>query len=92
MLDTTREELFAGEFEALVNIVFCWKLYLLNALRARLIVASQYDPSGIVDRLVPYLAGSASIVVHSPQSQVSDLFRLIGLVFNSFDPYEIACS
>ncbi|KAE9398517.1 Gcd10p-domain-containing protein [Gymnopus androsaceus JB14] len=50
LLDNTREELFAGEFEALI-------------------VASQYDPSGIVDRLVPYLAGSASIVVHSPQSQ-----------------------
>lgn len=51
------------------------ELYLLNASRTRLIVASQYDPSGIVDRLVPYLAGSASIVVHSPQSQASGLFR-----------------
>ncbi|GAV98795.1 Gcd10p-domain-containing protein [Lentinula edodes] len=50
LLENTREELFGGEFEALM-------------------VASQYEPSGIIDRLVPYLAGSASIVVHSPQSQ-----------------------
>ncbi|KAJ3929551.1 MAG: Gcd10p-domain-containing protein [Lentinula lateritia] len=50
LLENTREELFAGEFEALM-------------------VASQYEPSGIIDRLVPYLAGSASIVVHSPHSQ-----------------------
>ncbi|KAJ3812381.1 Gcd10p family-domain-containing protein [Lentinula lateritia] len=50
LLENTREELFGGEFEALL-------------------VASQYEPSGIIDRLVPYLAGSASIVVHSPHSQ-----------------------
>ncbi|KAJ3731995.1 Gcd10p family-domain-containing protein [Lentinula guzmanii] len=50
LLENTREELFGGEFEALV-------------------VASQYEPSGIIDRLVPYLAGSASIVAHSPHSQ-----------------------
>ncbi|KAJ3837341.1 Gcd10p family-domain-containing protein [Lentinula raphanica] len=49
-LETTRDLLFGGEFEALV-------------------VASQYEPSGIIDRLVPYLSGSASIVVHSPHSQ-----------------------
>ncbi|KAJ4002289.1 Gcd10p family-domain-containing protein [Lentinula boryana] len=50
LLENTREELFGGEFEALV-------------------LASQYEPSGIIDRLVPYLAGSASIVAHSPHSQ-----------------------
>ncbi|KAF5388511.1 hypothetical protein D9757_004710 [Collybiopsis confluens] len=50
ILENTREELFSGEFEALI-------------------VASQYEPSGIVDRLAPYLAGSASIVVQSPHAQ-----------------------
>ncbi|KIK70641.1 hypothetical protein GYMLUDRAFT_65858 [Collybiopsis luxurians FD-317 M1] len=35
-----------------------------------LVVASQYELSGILDRLAPYLAGSASIVVHSPHAQV----------------------
>ncbi|KAF5368394.1 hypothetical protein D9758_002197 [Tetrapyrgos nigripes] len=39
-----------------------------------LVVASQYDPDGILQQLVPYLAGSASIVVQSPYLQVvSDL-------------------
>ena len=35
-----------------------------------LLVASQYDPFSIVDKLYPYLGGSASIVVHSPHVQV----------------------
>ncbi|KAF9270671.1 Gcd10p-domain-containing protein [Marasmius fiardii PR-910] len=35
-----------------------------------LIIASQYDPSSILDRLASYVAGSASIVVHSPHLQV----------------------
>lgn len=40
----------------------------------RLLVASQYDPFSILHKLHPYLAGSASIVVHSPQVQtLSDL-------------------
>jgi len=36
-----------------------------------LIVASEYDPFSIVEKLYPYLAGSAPIVVHSPHGQVS---------------------
>ncbi|KAI0720061.1 Gcd10p-domain-containing protein [Cerioporus squamosus] len=35
-----------------------------------LLIASQYDPFSIIDKLYPYLAGSASIVVHSPHVQV----------------------
>jgi len=50
-LNSTREELFSGEFEALI-------------------VASEYEPFSIVEKLSPYLAGSASIVVHSPHLQV----------------------
>ncbi|KAJ7459153.1 Gcd10p family-domain-containing protein [Mycena galericulata] len=51
LLNGTREELFAGEFDALI-------------------VASDYEPFSILERLVPYLAGSASIVVQSPYVQV----------------------
>ncbi|PPQ67924.1 hypothetical protein CVT25_000336 [Psilocybe cyanescens] len=35
-----------------------------------LVISTEYDPFSIVERLSPYLAGSASIVVHSPYSQV----------------------
>lgn len=63
-----REELFAGEFDG-----YCWIFLFYSSwcLRVfRLIIASQYDPWSILERLSPYLAGSASIVVHSPQVQV----------------------
>ncbi|EJD03817.1 Gcd10p-domain-containing protein [Fomitiporia mediterranea MF3/22] len=35
-----------------------------------LLIASEYEPFSIVEKLCPYLAGSASIVVHSPHIQV----------------------
>ncbi|KAF8167364.1 Gcd10p family-domain-containing protein [Crassisporium funariophilum] len=35
-----------------------------------LAICSEYDPYSIIERLSPYLAGSASIVVHSPYSQI----------------------
>ncbi|KAI0059451.1 Gcd10p-domain-containing protein [Artomyces pyxidatus] len=39
-----------------------------------LIVATEYEPYSVIEKLTPYLAGSASIVVHSPHLQiVSDL-------------------
>ncbi|KAH9932031.1 Gcd10p-domain-containing protein [Epithele typhae] len=50
-LVSTREELFAGEFEALI-------------------ISSQYDPYSIIEKLYPYLGGSASIVVQSPHVQI----------------------
>ncbi|KAI1793101.1 Gcd10p-domain-containing protein [Ganoderma leucocontextum] len=34
------------------------------------LVATQYDPHSILEKLFPYLGGSASIVVHSPHVQV----------------------
>ncbi|KAF8640591.1 hypothetical protein AX17_000253 [Amanita inopinata Kibby_2008] len=51
VLDTTRSELFDGEFDALI-------------------VASEYDPYSVLEALYPFLAGSASIVVHSPHVQI----------------------
>ena len=44
----------------------------------RLVVASEYEPYSIVERLMPYLGGSASLVVHSPHLQV-DIFRTLDL-------------
>ncbi|KAF5312145.1 hypothetical protein D9619_002600 [Psilocybe cf. subviscida] len=35
-----------------------------------LLIASEYDPYSIIERLSPYLGGSASVVVHSPFSQI----------------------
>ncbi|KIM47530.1 hypothetical protein M413DRAFT_439198 [Hebeloma cylindrosporum] len=35
-----------------------------------LLISSEYDPLSIIERLSPYLAGSASVVVHSPFSQI----------------------
>lgn len=46
---------------------------LLTLSRLRLIIASEYDPFSILQSLSPYLAGSASIVVHSPYVQVFSL-------------------
>jgi len=50
-LQAAREELFSGEWDALI-------------------VASQYEPFSVVEKLVPYLGGSAHIVVQSPYLQV----------------------
>ncbi|KAG5638385.1 hypothetical protein H0H81_000281 [Sphagnurus paluster] len=59
LLANTREELFNGEFDS---------------LPPSLIVASEYDPWSILQKLVPYVGGSGSIVVHSPHIQIlSDL-------------------
>ncbi|KAJ6520121.1 Gcd10p-domain-containing protein [Mycena sanguinolenta] len=55
LLNSTREELFAGEFDALI-------------------VASENEPYSILEALVPFVAGSGSIVVQSPYGQIlSDL-------------------
>lgn len=52
----------------------CYLLSVLNSYFYRLVIASQYDPWSILERLYPYLGGSASIVLHSPQVQIlSDL-------------------
>ncbi|GLB35838.1 putative eukaryotic translation initiation factor 3 62 kDa subunit [Lyophyllum shimeji] len=35
-----------------------------------LVVASEYDPWSILQKLIPYVAGSGSVVVHSPHLQI----------------------
>lgn len=48
-----------------------------------LIVASAYEPWSILEKLYPYLAGSAPIVFHSPYHQVRrHLYPLLPLVLN----------
>lgn len=42
---------------------------------ARLIVSCPYEPFSIIHRILPYLAGSANVVVHSPNLQASTLRR-----------------
>lgn len=39
-------------------------------MKVRIVIASEYDPWTVLEKLVPYLAGSASIVVHSPHVQI----------------------
>jgi len=36
-----------------------------------LIISSHYEPVSIIDRLLPYLSGSANVLVHGPYLQVS---------------------
>jgi tRNA (adenine-N(1)-)-methyltransferase non-catalytic subunit len=70
LLTSTRDELFAGEFDAFVflRLLYCKQLFISSSYS--LIIASEYEPYSIVDKLVPYLGGSASIVVQSPHVQV----------------------
>lgn len=37
-----------------------------------LIISSHYEPVSIIDRLLPYLAGSSNVLVHGPYLQVSE--------------------
>lgn len=66
-----REELWAGGWDASVHSIYyavTWVVE-LNPLFS-LLIASEYEPLAILERLQPYLAGSATIVVHSPHLQV----------------------
>lgn len=67
-LNDTRDELFSGEFES-----FVWITHITMATTQtfhRLIIASNYESFSIIEKLYPYLGGSASIVVQSPYGQV----------------------
>lgn len=54
----TRQRFFDGEFDAYVDCL------------TSVLVACHYEPYSILHRLLPYLAGSANVVVHSPHLQV----------------------
>ena len=72
-LSKTREELFAGEFDGYVAAPdFFWRFVDLSlSFSFSLVVASEYEPFSIVEKLTPYLSCSAAIVVYSPNVQVS---------------------
>lgn len=70
LLTNTRNDLFAGEFEASVS---CCRFFFhadIHLSCYSLVLASEYDPYSIIDKLLPYLGGSASIVVQSPHVQI----------------------
>ncbi|KAF8314352.1 Gcd10p-domain-containing protein [Cantharellus anzutake] len=50
-LQAHREDLFSGEWDALL-------------------ISSNHEPHSIIEKLAPYLAGSSSIIVHSPYVHV----------------------
>ena len=70
-MQQTRDEFFKGGFDGFVPI-FC---RLLVATRSSVppcsvILASEYEPSSILDRILPKIAGSAPVVIYSPYLQV----------------------
>ena len=65
-LNGIRDELHRGNWDGSVGSL----LILTSWLTCRLIIASELSPISIVSRLLPYLAGSATITVYSPYLQV----------------------
>ncbi|KAG5720826.1 tRNA (adenine-N(1)-)-methyltransferase non-catalytic subunit TRM6 [Termitomyces sp. T112] len=56
--------------KAVTNLVTNTREELFSGEFDSLIIASQYDPWSILQRLVPYVGGSGSIVVYSPHIQI----------------------
>jgi len=46
------------------------------------LIASQYDPMSIIEKIIPALAGSAQIVVHSPTSEVRFFSFMLPYIHN----------
>lgn len=80
-LNNTREDLFSGGFDRYVHPPPTTTFF--NSFLS-LIVATEYDPLAIIDRLSSYLGGSASIVVHSPYIQVPLLPQMPSASANRF--------
>ncbi|KAF5385029.1 hypothetical protein D9615_001234 [Tricholomella constricta] len=60
--------------KAVTDLLTTTREELFNGEFDSLIIASEYDPWSIIEKLSPYVAGSGSIVVHSPHIQIlSDL-------------------
>lgn len=64
-----REELLDGGWDGQVIIPTIFYQNRPTGLNS-LLVATQYDPLSVLEKLSPYLGGSTSIVVHSPYVQV----------------------
>ncbi|KZT30779.1 Gcd10p-domain-containing protein [Neolentinus lepideus HHB14362 ss-1] len=67
---TERQKLRANKRKAAGDNLMSIREELFNREFDGLLVASEYDPLPIVEKLSSYLAGSASIVVHSPNVQI----------------------
>lgn len=73
-LAQARKMYFEGEFETCVRpfspLSFLLKTDKTWILDRRLLIACPYEPWSIVEKVLPYLAGSAQIVIYSPYLQV----------------------
>ncbi|KZP25277.1 Gcd10p-domain-containing protein, partial [Athelia psychrophila] len=65
-----RQKTRLNKRKALTNNINGTREELFNGEFDGLIIASEYDPYSIVEKLYPYLAGSAPIVAHSPSLQI----------------------
>ncbi|KAF9015694.1 Gcd10p family-domain-containing protein [Cyathus striatus] len=80
-LKSDRQKVRLNKRKAANDLLMNTREELFNGEFNGLIIASEYDPYSIIERLSPYLGGSACIVVHSPHVQIlADLqSRLRGL-------------
>ncbi|KAF7972594.1 hypothetical protein HWV62_17398 [Athelia sp. TMB] len=69
-LHSERQKSRLNKRKAVSNSINGTREELFNGEFDGLIVASEYDPYSIVEKLYPYLAGSAPIVAHSPSLQI----------------------
>jgi tRNA (adenine58-N1)-methyltransferase non-catalytic subunit len=63
-LEQVREELFSGEWDGSV-LSFLYMVKRSLMYEDRLLIATQYEPFSIVQRITPYLAGSSTITIYS---------------------------
>jgi len=65
-----RQKTRLGKRKAVSDLLSHTREELFSGEFDSLIISSEYDPYSIIERLSPYLGGSASVVVHSPTAQI----------------------
>ncbi|KAF8808114.1 Gcd10p-domain-containing protein [Phlegmacium glaucopus] len=69
-IKSDRQKTRLGKRKAISDLLSNTREELFSGEFDSLIISSEYDPYSIIERLSPYLGGSASIVVHSPTVQI----------------------
>lgn len=69
----TREEYFAGGFDGCVPSRFDYCSTLANPSIYSVIIACEYEPFSVLEKILPSISGSAPIVIYSPFLQVCPL-------------------
>jgi hypothetical protein len=75
-IERTRKDLWSGEWDAYVDPFSLSNpsrtlIHINNPIySSRLVISSEYEPAGIINRLTPFLAGSAQLVVYHPILEV----------------------